>query len=466
MDPGVGRVIPGEVRINAWHGKAVAGPLADNWRVWALAPPVPGPTGFLRPEDVPHYEDWSAPDVGWGLVVPDNDDIGGADKARGADLPPPLQSLLAYRHGVVLRYRPENALDYLRRYTADGCGYDVNLAAPGRGTAEYRVPYYLLLYGDPSVIPWGVQFHLNLSFAVGRLHLTSSALDSYVRSLAKPAAADAGRAVIWAADHGSDDITSLLYDAVARPLAESLRDDADLRAGTVLLHGRGGARASCDALATALEAQRPGLVVTTSHGAIPADPADFAAQLGLPMDDDHVPVDPAELLARWQPNGAVWYAHACCSAGSDRGASFAGLLAEESSAAQVFALLTAYDAAIAPLATAVLSAPRPARAFIGHVEPTFDLTVRDIETGQALTDGLVNALYQNLYQPFPVGHCLRAWYAQAGMYLDRHAAAFNGFNHEQAGSDHRALLSRLAAADHRSLVILGDPAVTLAPLPE
>jgi hypothetical protein len=52
------------------------------------------------------------------------------------------------------------------------------------------------------------------------------------------------------------------------------------------------------------------------------------------------------------------------------------------------------------------------------------------------------------------------------MYLDRHAAAVDGFNHEQAGADHRALLSRLAAADHRSLVILGDPAVTLAPLPE
>jgi hypothetical protein len=447
-----------KIQINAWCDAPVSGELAPDWRGWALETLAPGPPGYLRPPAVPNYQDWTDPEVGWGLVVPDDADIPDAGKAAGVDLPGPLKSLLTLRHGVVLRYRPENALDYLRRYTADGRCYDVRLAAPERGVAEYRIPYYLLLYGSPADIPWEVQFHLNLSFAVGRLHLADTALERYVDSLERPVTADGKAAVIWAADHGPDDITSLLYEAVAKPIAASLRNDPDLSAGTSLLHGQGASRASRGRLITALEDHTPGLIVTTSHGALPLDPARFGSRLGLPVDDDHATIDLAELLASWQPHGAIWYAHACCSAGSDQGSSFSGLLAEGSAAAEAFALLESHASAIAPLATALLSAASPARAFIGHVEPTFDLTVRDGETGQALTTGLVDALYRNLYQPFPIGHCLRTWYTQTGVYLDRHASSITDFNLGRAGADDRALLSRIAAADHRSLVVLGDPA--------
>lgn len=452
-----------DLQIDAWHDGAARGPMAASWRGWALTPSAMGPAGFLKPPAPPAYHDWTDAEVGWGLVVPDNDQLIAADKAVGRDLPRPLQSLLAHRRGAILRYRAENALDYLRRYTADGDCYDLKLAGSERGTGEYCLPYYLLLYGGPADIPWEVQFHLNLSSAVGRLHLTDAALESYVDALMRPINANGGAAVIWAADHGPDDITSLLYEAVAKPIATCLRQDPDLTDGTLLLHSRSGSPASCDALIAALESRTPGLIVTTSHGAVPSDPDGYETRLGLPMDDNHIPIDPVRLLSRWQPDGAIWYAHACCSAGSDKGSSFSGLLAEGSKAAAVFALLTAHDAAIAPLATALLSAASPARAVIGHVEPTFDLTVRDGETGQALTDALTKALYRNLYQPYPVGHCLRAWYAQAGVYLDRHASSINDFNHGLNHVVDRALVSRIAAADHRSLVIIGDPAAMLEP---
>ena len=55
-------------------------------------------------------------------------------------------------------------------------------------------------------------------------------------------------------------------------------------------------------------------------------------------------------------------------------------------------------AQVAPLPRALLGAKRPLRAFVGHVEPTFDWTIRNPESKQALTDTIIQALYNHLYQ--------------------------------------------------------------------
>ena len=53
-------------------------------------------------------------------------------------------------------------------------------------------------------------------------------------------------------------------------------------------------------------------------------------RLGWLVDADRAPTDPATLLGNWQPGGAVWYAHACCGAGSDAPSTFTGLFAKDS----------------------------------------------------------------------------------------------------------------------------------------
>ena len=367
------------------------------------------------------------------------------------------------RQGIVLRYRRELGATYLRRY--DDGPYDVNTAAPGRGTDRGLIPFYLLLWGGPRELPWELQFHLNLSFAVGRLHLTGNALTRYVRALAEPATADVRQAVLWSVDHGVGDITSLLHNAITIPLLEELRRDPDIGDGAMMIHPKYGIRATGQALVGALRERKPALVVTTSHGWLPNAGEQFAAEVGLPVDDDHLPLDPALLLESWNPAGAVWYAHACCSAGSNHARSYSGLLADGSSAASVLRLLASRPATVAALPTALLSAKQPLRAFIGHVEPTFDITIRDPATGQALTGSLVEALYRRLYQPFPIGYAWGQWHAQTSAYLDRQISAVHNFDRCVDGADEDALLSGLTAADHRSLVILGDPAGTLPPLP-
>jgi AcrR family transcriptional regulator len=47
---------------------------------------------------------------------------------------------------------------------------------------------------------------------------------------------------------------------------------------------------------------------------------------------------------------------------------------------------------VAPLPTALLGAKKPARAFVGHVEPTFDWTLQNPDTNQILTDSIQKAL--------------------------------------------------------------------------
>ena len=47
--------------------------------------------------------------------------------------------------------------------------------------------------------------------------------------------------------------------------------------------------------------------------------------------------------------------------------------------------MTAFGAFTTPLPRALLGATRPLRAFVGHVEPTFDWTLRQRQTGEHLT---------------------------------------------------------------------------------
>ena len=91
--------------------------------------------------------------------------------------------------------------------------------------------------------------------------------------------------VVWAVDHGSQDITSLMRRLIAIPVQRDLAADNEIGANAVYLDGTRG-EATAPALCGALAEHRPGLVVTTSHGKTGplADPAAMLRDLGLPVD--------------------------------------------------------------------------------------------------------------------------------------------------------------------------------------
>jgi hypothetical protein len=464
------RELPSEIKINAWTGEeAATAPMAPkNAEDWALENAPPRIRAFLAPPPPADPRDWSDPRIGWGLVLPFNPELAAGKQHTADDAPAPIRELVNSRKfngksAPVFRFQPgEREFQFLK-----GEGADIPIDMAPAGIGKGQLPKYLLIYGGPDRIPWELQYVLNGICNVGRLSLTGVPLENYVHALLngwKDDPAKARNTLVWAVDHGPDDITRLMRASIAQKVHAKFAADGDLAAK--FIDGSVNASATGGALVAALSGDHPGLVVTTSHGQTgPLNNVDqMRANLGLLVDNQKKLVKPQDLLATWTPGGAVWYAHACCSAGADSSTLFNGLVPESSSVDRVLKGVAATGARVSPLPEALLGASRPLRAFIGHVEPTFDWTLRQVLTGQFLTWPIQESLYDNFYQPGQtVGLAFRSLYDRLrGMYgvYDAESRKFSNGEDTKAGM----LVSLLLIRDVKSMVILGDPAVTVPQL--
>jgi hypothetical protein len=459
--------LPERLRLNAFTGALDPGSaLHEKAKLWIAQEIAPGaqPLGKGLMVDP---SDWTHPEVGWGLVLPDNLDLSPPERATAADAPEPIQHLLEYRKGVVLRWSIDLPATKIRRYYEDGKVHDPHLALSPPGTARGCLPRYLMIHGSPKVIPWEFQYRLNAVCFAGRLDLDQAGLANYVDAALTDWKADAmqpGKSVVWAVDHGGADITHLMRRVVAKKVFDKLHSDEEIGTGALFLDGAQ-ETATAAGLIAALAERQPGLVITTSHGMTNPlnDIGLMSAQLGLLVDGNCEALDINALLAQWSPGGAIWYAHACCSAGSDASTAYEGLVAPGSYAEQVLTSVAKCGALSAPLPRALLGAKRPLRAFLGHVEPTFDWTLSDKATGQVLTDSLSQALYNRLYSRLPVGYAFKSVHEKASMLDGLHRKAKEDFNNGADSMD-EALTCRLVAQDMKSLVILGDPVAAMPTL--
>jgi hypothetical protein len=192
------------------------------------------------------------------------------------------------------------------------------------------------------------------------------------------------------------------------------------------------------------------------------------ASLGLLVDQEEKTLDPTALLEKWQPDGAIWYAHACCSAGADEETSFDGLFDAGGDLDQLLQGVAKVGSMVAPLPTALLSANKPARAFVGHVEPTFDWPLEDPETGQPLSSPFCDALTRKIYASHrhPVGSAFRDVHALGAAQFQLWDNAVNAARAaEEADLRQRkremALRAQLGGLDWQSVVILGDPTAAI-----
>jgi hypothetical protein len=461
---------PAEIAINAWTGTAAAtgtlDPNAGKWGVRQHLQSYPQPLAAGEPAD---FRNWRDPDVGWGVLLADTDAVSKADRARAVDAPSSIKKLLDARAGApVFRYRPDILPGFLRRYYADGTERDIALSGSDRGLGDKKLPWYMLIVAAPEEIPWQVQYLMNTSCFTGRLDLDEEGRARYVDALLNSwdgSTVSSNTPVVWAVDQGQQDITWLMRGAIADPVAAKLRADAQI--GDRITH-LAGAPATAANLVEALKTTRPAFIVTTSHGLTsPADDPDkMRKQLGFPVDRLGASVTPEGLLDAWQPDGAIWYAHACCSAGSDAGTSYSGLVKAGSSVERTLEAVGSLGASVAPLPKALLGARRPARAFIGQVEPTFNFTLRNPENQQLLTSSLQRALYNHMFriQPEPVGMALADCYRHVGELFAQWQQLVRNVGGAVAGARDAALRTQLMAIDRQSMVILGDPTVALPAL--
>lgn len=467
---------PNTLSINAWTGAPLPpSPVAHTWRQWAVARHQQIKVKLLAADEPVDLRDWWDERVGWGLVMRDNDALSESDRATGADVPEELRPLLEKRMGSpILRYRPDAGGESLRRYYTDRSAQSVMLSGSQRGTAPGRLPRYLLIYGSPTEVPWELQYLLNGPCYTDRLDLTGEALSNYVTALVhnwSDAKVKSDQPVIWAVDKGQDDITFLMRYLIAEPLREALDKDTQVAGKARHVAGQD---ATVDKLATALKEMDapPAMIVTTSHGMTgPIDnPEIMGHDLGLLVDANSELVRPQSLLDGWSPDGAIWYSHACCSAGSNSKTAYLGLVPQRSPVEQILLAVAGLGAQVAPFPRALLGAKRPLRAFVGHVEPTFDWTIRNPESKQPLTSTLVQALYNHMYRarPEPVGLAFSDVFTLVGQLFQQWSQAKEGALSADAAIRQRnrevALRTQLTALDREACVILGDPTVALPPM--
>jgi hypothetical protein len=382
------------------------------------------------------------------------------------DAPECVRTLLKQRGDApVFRYVSTLPPGVLRRYAADGSPSDPGVGG-ARGLAPNALPKFLLIIGSPAEIPWSVQYRLQLDACVGRLDLPPAGLEHYINALlADWNGADVQRTtpVVWSVDHGPQDITRLMRRTISEQLAKKFKADNEFSmSGGVLADDTSTGAALLDALA----ARKPAFIATSSHGMTGPldDSAAMLAALGVPVDRDHTLLPLSNVAGDAAAHGAIWYAHACCSAGCDATSKFDGVADATSTLGRTLTALTQLGARTAPLPTQLLGAATPLRAFIGHVEPTFDWTLRDSRNRQVTTANIIDAFYGQLQRASrpPIGLAMQVYYrAVGGLWRDVDNAR-KGVDAFTAGAVDELRRLKLVASDLESMVLLGDPTVTMA----
>jgi hypothetical protein len=453
-----------ELHANAWCGEEANGSVSDEFVSWGVHPDLPQQKEPLAPIPL-DLANWTDLRVGWGVVVPDRDDLSAIDKAQGIDLAEPIKELISSRgNAPVFRYNPIVRAGYLRRYRTDGNFSDFGLGGE-RGIGDNAVPYYMLIVGSPKEIPWSVQIGMQTDAFVGRLDLDSEGLKSYVQALLLNWNDDTNNRkspVIWATDHGHPDITRLMRKTITDPLVKRFIDDPEFKMDNGYAVG---ADASHDQLLKMLKKRNPAFVLTSSHGTtFPLNDLNtMSAHLGLPVDNGRHILNIDKLVNHWSPYGAIWYSHACCSAGSDSTSRFSGIVGSNSSLGRTLDAITQVGALQASLPKSLLGGSKPLRCFIGHVEPTFSWTLCDPINSQVTTAPIIDALYGELHLASapPVGFAMRRYFHAVAGLLQMYTEAINEVHAHQPDAKGKACRAKLMAIDRLSMVILGDPTVSL-----
>ncbi|HEV3084759.1 MAG TPA: hypothetical protein VGY66_33665 [Gemmataceae bacterium] len=405
--------------------------------------------------------------TGWGVIFPH-----GADPGIKEALAPLLrlrekqtivkQRLFRVFEGVNGYRKGESKNDYLKRLPHSvGGGRGV---APGPCNPQ-RIPYYLLLVGDPQEIPYRFQYELDVDYAVGRLSFATT--QEYADYAAAVASADAGsapprRAVFFGSRNRGDRPTTLSADHLVGPLARLV---ADAASGWTIEPVVGDKATKAGLLDLLGGSRTPSVLFTATHGAVlpSGDPQQERRQGALicqdwpgpvawrkPLGEDFY-VSHDDIPDAAKVKGLVAFFFACFSAGTPQADNF--------SVGGVRQQLAPHDL-VAALPRRLLGLPGGgALAVVGHIDRAFSYSFEWGRGGEQLD--VYQSMLTQLLAGSPVGAAMEVmnqFYASIATMLG------NELEDIQYGKDPAdAELAGLWTAnnDARNFVLLGDPAVRL-----
>lgn len=401
---------------------------------------------------------------GWGVVFASGDPQTPAIREA-------LKELLDHRRAQASALDPR----YYQEYSGDQ-GYLAGetkgrfLArhGVGPGPAEpARMPYYLLIVGDPAAIPYEFQYQLDVPYAVGRLSFDN--LDDYARYARSVVRAETAamsgspaaplRVALFGPHHPGDPGTALTSTELVAPLAELLGKLPGCEVKSALAD-----QATKTQLASYFGGpEAVDLLFTAGHGVVlkngsPRQPLRQGALLcqGWPGARAwHEPLNPDHYFAAedldpgCRLDGLIAFHFACYSGGSPAWDDFAPTVHER--------VPVAPQPFVARLPQRLLAAG--ALAVVGHIEKAWECSVDWPGVGRQIR--VFETVLQKLLSGSPVGsamECFAERYAELSTEL-------NGLLQDLWRGDPQddELLGSLwtASNDARNYTVLGDPAVRL-----
>ncbi|RMH16263.1 MAG: hypothetical protein D6696_18590 [Acidobacteria bacterium] len=339
-----------------------------------------------------------------------------------------------------------------------------------------KLPYYLVIAGDPRQIPFELQYQLAINRAVGRLHFDDPAgyrryaehvLAAESRTVQRPR-----RAVLFSVDNG-DDVSRLLADYLAAPLAERLPSFLDRHLADWRFELWRGEESDKDDLIRLLGGDAtPALVLASCHGLrlTVGNPYQRAYQgaLACRRADDQPPG--AHLFHAGDLDGAdvrglIAFLFNCFGAGTPRFDNFphesdGGTLAEARPPAELAAAPF-----VARLPQALLAGG--ALAVVGHVDRGWTLSFswtlgeRPSEAVRSLEDSL-----KLLLAGHRLGHALRPLHRRYAALAAHLAAPLERLERGEDVDGVELGVRWTAHNDARNFIVLGDPAVYLRGRPD
>lgn len=400
-------------------------------------------------------------EAGWGVIFP-----GSADAAPLREALAPLFELRRAQAGKRQErfYREFVGDDGYREGETKVAFLARHGASPGPADPE-KVPYYLLLVGDPEAIPFSFQYQLDVQYAVGRVCFDE--LEEYRRYADSVVAAETGgsgrrpRACFFAPSNPGDPATGSTNAHLVQPVAAGVRrGQPGWSVETVL-----GGEATRGRLGDLLD-EAPAFLFAACHGVgfAAGDPAQRDRQGALVCQDwpgpGHGGIDrehyfaAEDVGAQARVHGLVAFCFACFGAGTPRWDDFTRKGQGPRRALSPAAFLSR-------LPQRLLGHPRGgALAVISHVERAWGYSLVWPGVGPQIT--AFESTLKRLLDGQPVGWAMELFnqrYAELASDLAAEVEAL-GFGKKLD----ETLLADLWTASHdaRNYTIIGDPAVRVA----